>query len=128
MGELSEHAPTKPVVLIVEDDFAVRNSLKFSLEIEGFSVRAYESGLALLKDIPFAGADCLIVDYRLPDLNGLELLAELRRRRIALPAILVTTNPGASVRTRAAAAGVAVIEKPLLSEALLQEIRNTLAR
>ena len=64
-------------------------------EIEGFSVRSYENGTQLLDDIPFPGADCLIVDYRLPGLNGLDLLAELRRRHVALPAILVTTHPGA---------------------------------
>lgn len=127
MGQLSVNASIKPVVLVVEDDAAVRHSLEFSLEIEGFSVRSYKNGTDLLREIPFPGGNCLIVDYRLPDLNGLELLAELQRRQIALPAILVTTNPAKSVRARAAAAGVMVIEKPLLSEALLQGIRTALS-
>lgn len=127
MGQLSKRASIKPVVLLVEDDSAVRNSLKFSLEIEGFSVRAYKNGTELLGETPYPGARCLIIDYRLPGLNGLELLAELRRREVVVPAILVTTNPSPSLRARATAAGVMVIEKPLLNEALVQGIHTALA-
>jgi two-component system, LuxR family, response regulator FixJ len=49
-------------------------------------------------------------------------LVELRRRQVAAPAILITTHPSAAVRERAAATGVAVVEKPLLGDALFQEI------
>lgn len=113
-------------VLIVDDDPAVRSSLQFRLEIEGYSVRTYARGADLLDDPAISSAGCLVIDYRLPDMNGLDLLLDLRRRAIKLPAILITTHPSASVRARAAAAGAALIEKPLLSEALIDGIRSAI--
>jgi two-component system, LuxR family, response regulator FixJ len=59
-------------------------------------------------------------------MNGLDLLVELRRREVDLPAILITTHPSSEVRRRAALAGVTLIEKPLLSDTLFQAIRATL--
>jgi two-component system, LuxR family, response regulator FixJ len=115
-------------VLIIDDDPAVRNSLKFALEVEGFSVRAYQTGTELLKDIDVPASGCLVVDYKLPEMNGLDLLVELRRRNIDLPAILITTHPNAAVRDRAARAGVPLIEKPLLNDMLFQGIRTALGR
>lgn len=112
-----------PTVLIVDDDPAVRSSLQFCLEIEGFLVRTYACASDLLDDPDLPQSGCLVIDYRLPRMNGLELLSELRRRRIGLPAILVTTHPSEYVRARAAAAGIPVIEKPLLNEALFDRIR-----
>jgi FixJ family two-component response regulator len=67
-----------------------------------------------------------VVDYKLPEMNGLDLLVELRNRKIDLPAILITTNPSAEVRRRTALAGVTLIEKPLLNDALFQGIRAAL--
>ena len=121
-----ELAKTKPVILVIDDDTAVRNSLKFALEIEGFSVRVYPTGAELLdeKDMPESG--CLVADYHLPGMNGLDLLVRLRERDIRWPAILITTHPSAAVRDRAALAGVRVIEKPLLNDTLFQGIRAAL--
>lgn len=125
---------TQATVLIIDDDPAVRNSLKFALEVEGFCVRAYPTGADLLGevDIPDSGcipvSGCLVVDYRLPEMNGLDLLCELRKRNIDLPAILMTTHPNHAVRDRAALAGVPLIEKPLLNDMLFQGIRAALGR
>ena len=113
-------------VLIIDADPAVRNSLKFALEVEGFSVRAYQTGAELLKDSEIPANGCLVVDYKLPEMNGLDLLVELRRRQVDLPAILITTQPNAAVRDRAARAGVPLIEKPLLNDMLFQGIRTAL--
>ena len=115
--------PAGGAVLIVDDDPAVRASLQFCLELEGFRVRTYACGSDLLDDpnIPLSG--CLVIDYRLPGMNGLDLLSELRRRNIPFPAIVITTHPSAAVRSRAAAAGAVLIEKPLLNEALFEGIR-----
>ncbi|MBX9777316.1 MAG: response regulator [Xanthobacteraceae bacterium] len=110
-------------VLIVDDDPAVRNSLQFMLEIEGFVVRAYARGSDLLNDPHMPETGCLVIDYRLPSMNGLDLLSELRRRKVELPAILVTTDPSSSLRAQTAAAGALLIEKPLLTEALFDGIR-----
>jgi FixJ family two-component response regulator len=122
IGQL-DIAPAGRTVLIVDDDPAVRSSLQFCLEVEGFLVRTYSCGPDLLNETNMPKSGCLVIDFRLPQMNGLDLLSELRRRDIAWPAILVTSQPSASVRERAAAAGAVLIEKPLLSEALLDGIR-----
>jgi FixJ family two-component response regulator len=114
----------KRLVVVVDDDQAIRNSLTFLLRTEGFDVACYSSGAELLKDIPSLSGGCLVIDYKLPGMNGLDLLAELRRRHIAAPAILITTHPSAAVRQRAADTGTALIEKPLLGDALFQQIRT----
>jgi len=122
----SNIAPASSTVLIVDDDPAVRSSLQFCLEIEGFLVRAYSSGSDLLNDPNLPQSGCLVIDYRLPSMNGLNLLSELRRRKINLPAILITTDPSMSVRAQTAAAGAVLIEKPLLNEALFEGIRSAM--
>lgn len=116
------------VVLVIDDDQAVRGSLKFSLEIEGFDVRIYGSADEILKaeDIPTRG--CLIIDYYLPGVNGLDLLHQLNARHVHLPAILITTQPTANVRRRASSAGVAIIEKPFLNNALSDAVRESFSR
>jgi FixJ family two-component response regulator len=119
----SNIVPARQTVLIVDDDPAVRSSLQFCLEIEGFLVRTYASGSDLLNERSVPDSGCLVIDYRLPSMNGLDLLTELRRRKIMLPAIVVTTEPSMSVREKTAAAGAVLIEKPLLNEALFDGIR-----
>jgi two-component system, LuxR family, response regulator FixJ len=119
----SNITPASRTVLIVDDDPAVRSSLQFRLEIEGFVVRTYSSGSDLLNDQDVPQSGCLVIDYRLPSMNGLDLLSELRRRKVMLPALLVTSHPSMSVRAQTAAAGAILIEKPLLNEALFEGIR-----
>lgn len=126
MSPQNELAPALPVVVIVEDDPAVRGSLAFSLQTEGFAVRSYASAAEILREVPAPDTACLVIDYKLPKMNGLDLLAELRRRKVAAPAILITTHPSAALRERAAATDTVLIEKPLLGEALFQEIRAAL--
>lgn len=118
----------RPTILVVDDDEAVRNSLKFSLEIEGFTVRIYASADALLSelDLPYEG--CLVIDYRLPGLNGLELLGNLRARGCMLPAILATTHVDANLRQRIATAGMGLVEKPFVGNALPEAINEALRR
>jgi two-component system, LuxR family, response regulator FixJ len=115
-----------PIILVIDDDSAIRNSLRFLLEIEGFEVRLYPTGRDLLAEEDLPSFGCLVVDYKLPDMNGLELLASLRHGDVKLGAVLITTNPPSALRERAALAGVPVVEKPLLSEALMQGVRAAL--
>ncbi|MEP9354456.1 response regulator [Xanthobacter sp. KR7-65] len=115
------------VVHIVDDDPAVCSSLKFAFEVDGFSVRTYARSEDLLAgDLPQVG--CVIVDYNLPGLNGLDLLRELDRRDVHLPSFLITSNPAQHVRSRATAQGVAIIEKPLLSNQLAEAVRESFTR
>jgi len=114
------------VVHVVDDDPAVCSALKFVFEIDGFSVRTYASSGEVLADLP--GCGCVIVDYNLPGLDGLELLDELDRRDVHLPAFLITTSPSPSVRRRAFAQGVTIVEKPLLGNQLAEAVRDSFAR
>lgn len=120
--------PMLPVVLVVDDDPAVRASLKFALELDGFEVRIFATPDEILHDTDLPPDGCLVVDYNLPGQNGLDLLRELKRRNVMMPAILITTHPTDLVRKRATSAGVAIIEKPLFSNALSDAVRETFAR
>ena len=111
------------VMIVVDDDSAVRNSLKFILEVEGFQVRIFSSAEELLNEDSLPDASCLVVDYYMPGMNGLELVAQLRGRDVLIPAILITPAPSENLRNRAAAAGVSIVEKPLLGSRLLDSIR-----
>jgi FixJ family two-component response regulator len=115
------------IVHVVDDDMAVCSSLKFALEIEGFCVRTYASSRELL-DAEISCRGCMIVDYNLPGLNGLDLLNELGRRDVKLPSFLITSNPAAHVRRRADTQGVAIIEKPLLGNQLSEAVRESYSR
>jgi len=128
MSAIGPTAAAEHVLLVLDDDSAVRDSLKFSLEIEGFEVRVYSSANELLSEDTLPPFSCLIVDYYMPAMNGLELVAELRHRRISIPAILITTHPNEGLRESAAAAGVPIVEKPLLGGRLLDCIRDMLDR
>src|SRR4029079_18195861 len=123
---MSDIAQKKPTILIFDNDPAVRSSLKFSLRLEGYATQSYSSAGELLAETALPEKGCLIIEVR-PNLSGLELLAELRLRNVTLPAILLATDPSGDMRVRAAKAGVPIIEKPLLTEALFQCIRATLA-
>jgi FixJ family two-component response regulator len=119
MNQFDGAAASKRIVLVLDDDAAVRDSLKFSLEIEGFVVRTYSSAEDMLNDELLLVANCLIVDYHMPEMTGLEVVARLRDRRSSMPAILVTGRSDANIRGRAAAAGIALIEKPFRGTSLI---------
>lgn len=113
-----------PAVVVVDDDAAVCNSLKFSLELEGFRVCTYGSGAELLGAGNVGAFDCFVIDQRMPGMSGLELIAKLRDGRISAPAILIISQPNAAVSARAAKANVPIVEKPFLGNALVDRIRE----
>jgi two-component system, LuxR family, response regulator FixJ len=100
--------------------------LKFSLEVEGFEVHEFRDAASLLSEHELPANSCLVAESNLPDISGLALVAKLRAGRGVLPAILTSTHPNDQLKRRAAAAGVKVIEKPLLNEDLIEAIRGAL--
>jgi FixJ family two-component response regulator len=124
MDRLRPAVDLRHIVLLVDDDQAVRESLKFTLEVVGFEVRAYDSAGQLLDDASIPRSSCLVTDYHMPGLNGLELVAKLRERHVSLPAVLVTALPSEDLRSRAAEAGIALLEKPLLDNRLVDSIQQ----
>lgn len=114
---------TEYVVAIVDDDPGVRESLRFLLETAGHAVETYETGTAFLADGGPERLGCLVVDQDMPQLPGLDLLAELTRRGMVPPTLLIVSTPSDAIRRRAAALGVRrVLEKPLAHDDLLAEI------
>ena len=125
---MNDLAPTnRPVLVLVDDDDALGDSVKFAMEFEGFEVRTFDSAEALLADAMPPSNACLVVDVNLPAMNGVQLLRLLREREDATPAILMTTNPTRRLRSQAQALGVPIVEKPLLTDALLLAVNGAMA-
>jgi two-component system, LuxR family, response regulator FixJ len=124
MAQGSRIALQGPVVAIVDDDSAVCSSLKFSLELEGFTICTYGSGAELLDADDLDGFNCFVIDQRMPAMNGMELIAILRERKVMTPAILIISQPNATLRARAGLADIWIVEKPLLGNALVDRIRE----
>jgi len=114
-----------PRIAVVEDDVPLLGALAFALEAEGWTVSTFARPADALERI--GPADCLLVDYRLPHMDGLTLVGRLREQGVAAPAILITAKPDEQCRRRASAAGVAIVEKPLVAEELKQRIQAALA-
>jgi two-component system, LuxR family, response regulator FixJ len=113
------------LVGVVDDDPAVRNSLKFSLEIEGFVVKVYASASEVLTENDLADFRWFVVDQKMPGLSGLDLVAELRARQVTAPVVLITSHPSRALTARAGKAGISIVEKPLLGNALLDKLRGS---
>jgi len=117
----------QPTVYVVDDDAAVLGSLRFLLETDGFAVRTFRNATALLNAPGAPGPDCYVIDYKMPDINGIELAGRLRQSDEGTPVILITGYPDGNISVRAAAAGVKdVILKPLLDENLIKRIRHAI--
>jgi two-component system, LuxR family, response regulator FixJ len=112
---------------VVDDDAGVLGSLRFLLETDGFTVRTFRSGAAVLNTVLSTGVDCFVVDYKMPDMNGIDLAIRLRGLNITAPVILITGYPDDNISARAAAAGVNhVLHKPLWDDSLVKRIRDAI--
>lgn len=119
--------PLTGPVLVIDDDVAVRRALKFALEAEGLDVRLYGGPAELLGEASLPAAGCLVVDYSMPAMNGIEMVTALHGRHVELPVILIAAHVDAELRARAARAGIRrVLEKPLSDGALVDNIRSAL--
>jgi len=110
-------------VIVVDDDDSVRDSLAFLLETAGYVVDGFASPMKCLLTIEPGMRACLVVDQHMPEMTGLEFLAELHRRGIRLPVVLITGSPSPDLLQRAAILDVdLVMPKPLLEDDLLRFI------
>ena len=116
-----------PYVFIVDDDYAVRDSLGLVVETAGLSYQAFESAEHFLQAYSPGKRGCLLLDVNLPGLNGLELQSEFIRLNIYLPIIFLTGNGNIPMTVRAIKAGAAdFLTKPVTSSLLIERIQAAL--
>ncbi|PHQ24264.1 DNA-binding response regulator [Marinobacter guineae] len=114
-------------VYVVEDDEAVRDSLELLLKSDGKPVKPYESATAFLKDYSDKMAGCIVLDIRMPGMDGMELQKKLNEKHSILPIIFVTGHGDVPMAVDAMKEGaVDFIQKPYREEALLEKIEAAL--
>ena len=122
-------AVTNPVTVdVVDDDPDVLGSLRFLLETEGFEVRTFASGAAFLAASVDHWSDCVVIDYKMEEMNGIDLIREAIRIKPSLPAVLLT-GYGRPIESKAAV-GLnisEVVHKPFTMEILAGAIHGALA-
>lgn len=113
---------------IVDDDEAVRDSLQVLLDAKGYTAKTYVSAEAFLAAHVNTPAGCAIVDVRMPGMDGIALMTELRRRAQALPVIVVTGHGDIPLAVQAMKAGaVDFVEKPYANDAIVDAVQRALA-
>jgi two-component system response regulator FixJ len=116
-----------PIVHVIDDDDAARDSLAFLLEMSGFPVKTYVSAVAFLDQIAEAEPGCIISDMRMPGLTGLDLLRDLQNRKVNWPVIVITGQGDVALAVESIRAGaVDFIEKPYHHEELLGAVKSAL--
>lgn len=121
--------PASPVVHIVDDDEAVRQSLSFMLGSAGLPVRLYQSATVFLSSLDPSVCGCLVTDVRMPEMSGIELLKRIKDQMPCLPAIVITGHGDVPLAVEAMKAGaVDFIEKPFDEEVLLKSVRAALEK
>jgi len=112
---------------VIDDDAAMRDSLAFLLDVNGFEPRVHESANAFLNGLPTHVLKCVISDIRMPGMNGIELVRKLKSEGAGCPVILITGHGDVALAVEAMKAGaVDFIEKPFDDAALLGAIRVAL--
>jgi len=111
-------------IALVDDSEAVRRSLSLLLRASGLDVTCFDSGAAAEADPALGDADCLLIDFKMPGLDGLRLLSKLRARGVKAPAILISGVVTGVLSEKAEAAGyTAFVRKPMTQADLLDGIK-----
>ncbi len=121
--------PDKPIVHVIDDDAAVRESLAFLLGTANFSVCSHESAVAFLAAGGAQAGACIVTDVRMPDMTGVELIRKLQAGKIGVPVIVITGHGDVPLAVEAMKAGaVDFLEKPFDDDVLLASIRTAFGR
>jgi two-component system response regulator FixJ len=117
------------IVHIIDDDPAVRDSLRLLLSTEEFRVRTHASAREFLADVEASETGCVVTDVRMPELSGFDLLANMKQRDLDLPVIVITAHADVPLAVQAMKAGaIDLLEKPFDDTALIASIRNAMRR
>jgi two-component system, LuxR family, response regulator FixJ len=118
----------EPVVHVIDDDEAMRDSLAFLLDTVSLSVRTYASAIQFLEHVDGLAPGCIVTDVRMPDMSGLELVRRLNERGAPHPVIVITGHGDVPLAVEAMKLGAMdFLEKPFEEETLLRAIRSALA-
>ena len=118
-----------PIVAIVDDDDAVGNAIEVLMRSIGLAARAFSSGEEFLRSPELSRTGCLVVDFDMPKMSGLDLHNHLSRLGRAIPTVLITAYPSDDIRARALQAGViCFLPKPFDESDLLSCIQTALDR
>ena len=117
----------EPIIYVVDDDDAVRQSLEFLLSTAGIKSRGFESGKAFLEALPQIDSGCVVTDVRMPEITGIELLKQVRRQKPGLPVIVITGHGDVSLAVEAMKIGaVDFLEKPFDDDILIAAVKSAL--
>jgi two-component system response regulator FixJ len=118
----------QPVVYIIDDDRLARESLKWLIESAGQAVQVFESGTTFLDHYRAGDSGCVVLDVRMPDINGMDLHARLRESGADIPVIIVTGHADVAMAVRAMKAGAwDFIEKPYNDALMLERVQGAIA-
>jgi FixJ family two-component response regulator len=122
-------SPTRPTVVVVDDDISVRESLEFLIQNEGWQPALFESAQEFLARLPTVVPSCLILDVNLPDLSGLDIQQRISDEKSSMPIIFITGYGDIPTSVRAMKAGAAeFLTKPLDDTVLIAAIRAAVLR
>jgi len=117
----------KHIISVVDDDESTRRSTTLLIESFGFQAAGFESADSLLKSSQLRETSCLIIDVRMPGMNGLQLQSHLAAAGYKIPIIFITAYDDRESRLQAMQAGaVAFLAKPFTADLLLQTVRSAL--
>lgn len=121
--------PADATVFVVDDDQAVRKSLRWLLESVGIAVRTFDSAVAFLDEYDPRQPGCLVLDVRMPGASGIELQERLRETGSKIPIIVITGHADVVTAVRAMKAGaVDFLEKPFSDQLLLDQVHRSIER
>ena len=119
----------EPVIYVIDDDDAVRQSLEFLLKTAGLSVRSFDSARTFLEVLPEIRSGCIVTDVRMPEITGIDLLRRVKELGLDLPVIVITGHGDISLAVEAMKIGaVDFLEKPFDDDTLLEAVRASLTR
>ena len=117
----------RPIIHVIDDDAAMRDSLAFLLDVQGFEPCLHESAGAFLASIGDHAVDCIVTDVRMPDMTGLDLVRKLKADGVTSPVIVMTGHGDIALAVEAMKAGVIdFIEKTFANEILIAAIGEAL--
>jgi FixJ family two-component response regulator len=120
---------SKPIIAVVDDDPRIRESLESLIESAGLKARVFSLAEDFLHGELLAETSCLIIDVRMPKMDGLELQRRVRLERSELPVIFITAHHEERIEQRAFAQGAALfVRKPFDADELLRAIKLAVSK